>query len=113
MSDMFTWASEQEEAEIWRRYQKLKEQNDVPGDKRPTLEKYNSQENELHKQMTEYPKPNGILCDQCHAELFDINGVIIEVTLRGYTSNYYIESIAPGVIEVECKCCSFKGTRVA
>src|SRR5574337_901799 len=113
MGDSLSWAADQEEEAEWRKLEALRKKNDIPGDKRPTLKKYNDQEKELHDKMSDYPKLNGILCDQCHAELYDTNGVVKNFTAYKDSYSVRISTTGLGTIEVMCKCCGFSGERIA
>lgn len=115
MSSGQAWFAEKEAEKEARELEELKKKHAIPNDKRPTLSKYNAQEKELHKQSTEYPKLNGILCDQCHVELYDTTGIVLEVGLGGSSISYNqkIYTLQVPMIEVECHVCKFQGTRVA
>lgn len=115
MSSGQSWFAEKEAEAEARELEELKKKTAIPGDKRPVLSKYNAQEKELHRQSTEYPKLNGILCDRCRAELYDTTGIVLEVGLGGSSINYNqkLYTLEHPVIEVECHVCKFQGSRIA
>jgi len=115
MSSGQAWWAEKEAEKEQRDLDELKKKHAIPGDKRPTLSKYNAQERELHTQSTEYPKLNGILCDRCRVELYDTTGIVLDVGLTGSSINYNqrICTLQFPQIEVECHVCKFQGLRIA
>ena len=66
-----------------------------------SLDEFNAERHEAHRLAnSNEPRPNGIACPKCGAELFDTNPNVI---LTSY----------PAQKNVGCKACSYVGYRIA
>jgi len=62
-----------------------------------TLKEDNKLMQDFYTNLHVYPKPNGILCDQCGKELFDLDNLVL--------------TSSPPKKRVKCCGCGFEGYR--
>lgn len=63
-----------------------------------SLDEWNAERLEAHRRANEYPRPNGIACPDCGAELLDTNAIVL--------TSY------PPKANVHCAGCGWHGYRV-